>query len=57
MREYWLIDPTEERMTFFRLTDGKFAPAQADAERSESAIIPEFQLGLAKVRATFRSVK
>jgi Uma2 family endonuclease len=57
VREYWLIDPIEERTTFFRLRDGKFIEAPTGADRYESTVVSGFQLDLARVRATFRSVK
>lgn len=57
VREYWLIDPIEERITFFRLRDGKFFEAPAGPDYYESGVVPGFQLDLARIRSTFRSVR
>jgi Uma2 family endonuclease len=57
VREYWLIDPIEERVTFCRLLSGKFVEATAGASHFESAVLPGFRLDLAPIRATFRSVR
>lgn len=57
VREYWLIDPIEERMTFFRLRDGRYFEAPSLPDFYESAIVPGFQLDLTKVRAAFRAIK
>lgn len=56
VREFWLIDPPEERMTFFRLADGRFAPATIANDRYASEIVSGFELDLSLVRDAFRSL-
>src|SRR5262249_15754636 len=51
VREYWLIDPIEETMTFYRLRGGKFSPAPTTSTHYESQIVAGFRLDLEKVRA------
>lgn len=56
VQEYWLIDPEQETMTFYRLTRGRFAEAPFSGDAYESQAVPGFRLDLAKVRAAFRSL-
>jgi len=56
VREYWLIDPEEDRMTFYRLKDGRYVAAQASGDFFASEAAPWFRLDLAKVRAAFRKL-
>lgn len=54
VREYWLIDPPNEEMRFYRLADGRFVEAPASESHYESAVVPGFRLELARIRAAFR---
>jgi Uma2 family endonuclease len=51
--EYWLIDPIEDRMTFYRLEAGRFVEAAVSGGFFESTAVPGFRLDLEKVRVTF----
>lgn len=54
VREYWLVDPDRERMTFYHLESGRLVevPAQGDAFASQA--VPGFVLDLARVREKFK---
>ncbi len=54
--EYWLIDPLEARLQFFRLTDGKFVAAQFEPDTYVSLAVPGFRLDLTRLRETFREL-
>ena len=54
--EYWLIDPIEDRVYFFRLRDGKFFEVASGSRYYQSEVVPGFQLDLDKVRASFRAL-
>ncbi|MFN0138297.1 MAG: Uma2 family endonuclease [Phycisphaerae bacterium] len=53
--EYWLIDPIEERMTFYRLRDGTYVEMPQQANRFASEVVVGFQLQLDLVRECFRA--
>ncbi len=54
VREYWLIDPARQALTFFRLQDGQFVEIHASGDSFESQAVPGFQLDLKRVRDTFK---
>ena len=54
VREYWLIDPQREAMTFWRLTDGKFIEVPASGETFASEAVAGFELDLKRVREAFK---
>lgn len=54
VREYWLIDPEREVMTFYRLRDGKFAEVAPSDDLLNSEVVPGFALDLARVREAFK---
>lgn len=54
VREYWLIDPARQAMTFYRLQDGQFVEVPASADSFESEAVPGFRLDLKRVRETFK---
>lgn len=54
VREYWLIDPQREAMTFWRLKDGKFVEVPATGDAFASEAVAGFELDLKRVRETFK---
>lgn len=61
VREYWLIDPIEERMTFYRLQNGHYveSPIAIDAQQGEvfvSDAVPGLRLELKPIREAFRAL-
>ncbi len=50
VREYWLIDPEREAMTFYRLRNAGYEAIQPEANRLASEAVPGFVLDLARVR-------
>jgi Uma2 family endonuclease len=56
VREYWLIDPLEERMSFLRLAGGRFHELAVAGDRYSSEAVAGFSLNLALVRGAFRSL-
>lgn len=54
VREYWLIDPARQAMTFYRLQDGRFAEIAASGDSFASEAVTGFQLDLQRVRETFK---
>lgn len=52
--EYWLIDPIDEQMKFYRLLDGQYVEAPVGASVYESAVVPGLKLDLTPIRAAFR---
>lgn len=54
VREYWLLDPQREAMTFWRLKDGKFVEVPATGETFASEAVAGFELDLQRVRETFK---
>jgi Uma2 family endonuclease len=52
--EYWLIDPQEETMTFFRLIEGRYVAVPPQGNKFFSEAIPGFVLDLARLRRAFR---
>ncbi|MCH8806984.1 MAG: Uma2 family endonuclease [Planctomycetes bacterium] len=54
VREYWLLDPQREAMTFWRLKDGKFVEVPATGETFASEAVAGFKLDLQRVRETFK---
>lgn len=53
--EYWLIDPPDEQIHFYRLLKDRFVAAACDAHVYESAAVPGFRLSLPPVREAFRA--
>lgn len=54
VREYWLIDPERETMTFYRLQDGRFAEVPTSDDGFTSEAVPGFALDLPRVREAFK---
>ncbi len=54
VREYWIIDPARNAMTFLRLMDGKYVEVAPDGDKFASEAVPGFALDLVPVRATFK---
>ena len=54
VREYWLIDPEQESMTFFRLVGGRYIEVPPIGNTFPSEAIRGFTLDLARVRQAFR---
>lgn len=54
VREYWLADPMNSTITFFRLIDGRFQEVQPSGDHFRSEAIPGFSLDLNRVREAFR---
>ena len=54
--EYWLIDPLEEQVTFFRRSGDKLVEVAPDADRFLSTAIPGFALDTAALRRAFRAI-
>ncbi len=55
VREYWLIDPLESRMTFFVLRGEKFVETTPDGDTFASTAIPGFTLELNRIRQLFKT--
>ncbi len=53
VREYWLIDPQRNAMTFYRLQGDRFVEAAAKGDAFASEPVPGFVLDIAAVRETF----
>lgn len=53
VREYWLIDPENEAMTFFRLRGDRFVEVPFDGDQFTSEAVPGFVLDVARVRDCF----
>ncbi|MFQ5424621.1 MAG: Uma2 family endonuclease [Phycisphaerae bacterium] len=51
--EFWLIDPDQGRMTFFRLKEGRFVEVPTTGDSFASEAVPGFKLDLACVRKAF----
>jgi len=54
--EYWLVDPLDEKMRFYRLADRAYTEAPAIGDFYESAVVPGFRLDLKAVRAAFQAL-
>ncbi len=54
VREYWLIDPERELLTFYRLQEGGFVEVNPEGESFPSRAVPGFTLDLAAVRKAFK---
>lgn len=54
VREYWLIDPAKDRVTFYRLTGERFVEAPTSGDTYTSEVVPGFLLDVSKVRAAFQ---
>lgn len=53
VREYWIVDPAEDRFTFYRLTEGRFVSVPLEGERWRSEVAAGFELDVTRVRAAF----
>ena len=49
VREYWLVDLDAKRIEIYRLTDGRYVPAQeaAESDVAVSTILPAFSVAVA----------
>lgn len=54
VREYWLIDPLESKMTFYVRQGEKFGEATPDGESFTSTAIPDFTLDCNRIRKLFK---
>ncbi len=54
VREYWLIDPERQAMTFWRLQDNRFVEVAPTGHTFASQAVPGFTLDLAHLRAKFK---
>ncbi len=55
MREYWLIDPLESKMTFFIRQGDKFVESVPQGDTFASTAIPGFMLDLNRIRQLFKT--
>lgn len=53
VKEYWLVDPQQRTITFYRLEGGRFVEAPPEGDRYTSQAVPGFILDLTKVRKRF----
>lgn len=53
VREYWLIDPQQKRMTFLRLGEKGYVEAPSTGDAYTSEVVPGFTLDLSRVRDAF----
>ncbi len=54
VREYWLIDPEREAMTFYRLDENHFVEVPPAGTTFASQAVPGFELDLHRVREAFK---
>ena len=54
VREYWLIDPEREAMTFYRLDENRFVEVPLAGTTFVSQAVPGFELDLHRVREAFK---
>lgn len=54
VREYWLIDPERQAMTFWRLKEGRFVEVSGAGDTFASEAVAGFVLDLSRVRETFK---
>jgi len=52
--EYWLIDPEQDTMVFYRLQGGRYVEVTPQGNTIASEAIPGFTLDLNRVRKTFQ---
>ncbi len=50
VKEYWLLDPERDAITFYRLQNEKFVEVATDGKRFQSEAVPGFALDLMLVR-------
>lgn len=55
VREYWIIDPQRDSLTFLRHDGQRFVEVLAEGDRFASQAVEGFVLNLTDVRATFKS--
>ncbi len=55
VREYWLIDPLESKMTFFIRQGAKFVESVPQSDTFASTAIPGFWLDLNRIRQVFKT--
>lgn len=55
VKEYWIVDPQREAMTFLRLEQGKFVEVAATSGGLSSVAVPGFVLDVERVFKTFTS--
>jgi len=51
--EYWLVDPENDRLIFYRLVEGKFADVTPAGETFESEMASGFELDTKKVKNAY----
>jgi Uma2 family endonuclease len=54
VREYWMVDPDRDSITFLRHDGTKFVEVQPEKDRFASHAVEGFELNIADVRATFK---
>ena len=54
VREYWLVDPERESITFYRRKRRKFVAVRSGRESFASEAVPGFVLDVARVRRSFK---
>ena len=52
VREYWVVEPDEQRVRVFRLRDGVYAETICEGSTANSEAIPGFAIDLDALRAT-----
>jgi len=53
VKEYWLIDPYQQTMVFYRLESGRFVEIAPQGDKLAGQAVPGFTLDLAAVRTSF----
>ena len=53
MGEYWLVDPENDQLMFYRLTDGEFEDVTPAGETFRSAMADGFALDIKKVKEAY----
>lgn len=51
--EYWIVDPDEQRVTFLRLTEGRYVEVRPTGDTFASVAVPGFVFNLTRLRAAF----
>lgn len=57
VREYWLVDPDHDRITFYRLTNERLVEIQAEGSTFDSEAVPGFKLDLDRIKIKMREWK
>ena len=56
VREYWVIDPDRNTMTFYRLDSGRYVEVAPEGSSLTSQAVPGFVLDLDRVRRAFEEL-